>query len=117
MLKPCRNEIRSGKKITRKGRVGVLKQTGAKKPVARKLLLKLLGSRDNVQMTAASAVRVGQLFGISENNIRVTLNRLQSTKMLSLLDRGYYQLGKGGEKFAREINSCLLYTSPSPRDS
>jgi phenylacetic acid degradation operon negative regulatory protein len=105
VLKPRGNQIRSGKKITRKGRVGVLKQTGAKKPVARKLLLKLLGSRDNVQMTAASAVRVGQLFGISENNIRVTLNRLQSTKMLSLLDRGYYQLGKGGEKFAREINS------------
>ena len=41
-----------------------------KKPNARKLLLKLLGSRDNIQMNASAAVRVGALFGISENNIR-----------------------------------------------
>ena len=76
-----------------------------KKPVARKLLLKLLGSRDNVKMTASSAVRVGALFNISENNIRVTINRLHSAGVLSLVDRGYYQLGKEGVNFAREINS------------
>jgi len=76
-----------------------------KKPVARKLLLKLFGSRTKVKMDASSAVRVGRLFGISENNIRVTINRLHSQKMLSLVDRGYYQLGKRGESFARQINS------------
>ncbi|WP_269519089.1 PaaX family transcriptional regulator [Alteromonas sp. BMJM2] len=76
-----------------------------KKPVARKLLLKLLGSRDNVKMSASSAVRVGALFNISENSIRVTINRLHSAGMLSLVDRGYYLLGKEGVNFAREINS------------
>jgi phenylacetic acid degradation operon negative regulatory protein len=76
-----------------------------KKPVARKLLLKLLGSRAKVKITASSAVRVGRLFDISENNIRVTINRLHSAGVLSLVDRGYYQLGNEGVEFAREINS------------
>lgn len=56
-------------------------------------------------MTALSAVRVGRLFAISENNIRVTINRLHSAGVLSLVDRGYYQLGKEGVVFAREISS------------
>ena len=74
-----------------------------KKPVARKLLLKLLSSRENIQMNAAAAVRVGALFGISENNIRVTLNRLHSAKLLNVVERGYYQLGPSGKQFADEI--------------
>lgn len=82
-----------------------LNKAETKKPVARKLLLKLLGSRAKVKMTASSAVRVGRLFAISENNIRVTINRLHSAGVLSLVDRGYYQLGKEGVDFAREINS------------
>ena len=79
------------------------KPTG--KPVARHLLMKLLGSRPGIKMDAASAVRVGALFGMSENNIRVTLTRLQSAKLLKLVERGYYQLGKEGEQFAGEISS------------
>lgn len=75
-----------------------------KKPVARKLLLKLLGSRDNIQMNASAAVRVGALFGISENNIRVTLTRLQSAQLISLVERGYYKLGDKGIRFAKEIH-------------
>ncbi|MDO6566411.1 PaaX family transcriptional regulator [Alteromonas sp. 1_MG-2023] len=75
------------------------------KPVARHLLMKLLGSRPGIKMDAASAVRVGALFGISENNIRVTLTRLQSANLLKLVERGYYQLGKEGEQFAAEISS------------
>jgi phenylacetic acid degradation operon negative regulatory protein len=87
------------------GGKGKLNKVGTTKPVARKLLIKLLGSRKNVKMTASSAVRVGRLFDISENNIRVTINRLHSVGVLSLVDRGYYQLGKEGIVFAREINS------------
>ena len=75
-----------------------------RKPVARKLLLKLLGSRDNIQMNAGAAVRVGALFGISENNIRVTLTRLQSAQLITLVERGYYRLGDKGIRFAREIH-------------
>ncbi len=74
------------------------------KPTARKLLLKLLGSRDNIQMNAGAAVRVGALFGISENNIRVTLTRLQSAQLITLVERGYYKLGDKGMRFAREIH-------------
>ena len=75
-----------------------------KKPVARKLLLKLLGSRDNIKMNASAAVRVGALFGISENNIRVTLTRLQSAQLITLVERGYYKLGDEGIHFAKEIH-------------
>ena len=75
-----------------------------KKPVARKLLLKLLGSRDNIKMNASAAVRVGALFGISENNIRVTLTRLQSAHLITLVERGYYKLGDEGIRFAKEIH-------------
>ncbi|MBO7922756.1 PaaX family transcriptional regulator [Alteromonas sp. K632G] len=83
----------------------MLPEKPASKPVARHLLMKLLGSRPGIKMDAASAVRVGALFGISENNIRVTLTRLQSAKLLKLVERGYYQLGKDGEQFAGEISS------------
>ena len=81
-----------------------MQQIEKKKPVARKLLLKLLGSRDNIQMNASAAVRVGALFGISENNIRVTLTRLQSAKLITLVERGYYKLGDKGICFAKEIH-------------
>lgn len=73
------------------------------KPVAKHLLMKLIGSRKGIKMNAASAVRVGALFGISENNIRVTLNRLQSANLLQLVERGYYIVGIEGERFAQEI--------------
>ncbi|WP_421712315.1 PaaX family transcriptional regulator [Alteromonas abrolhosensis] len=81
-----------------------MQQIKEKKPVARKLLLKLLGSRDNIQMNASAAVRVGALFGISENNIRVTLTRLQAAQLITLVERGYYKLGDKGIRFAREIH-------------
>jgi len=77
--------------------------TAFDKPVARKLLMKLLGSRDGIKMDAASAVRVGALFGISENNIRVTLTRLQGANLLQLVERGFYTLGEEGEQFATDI--------------
>lgn len=81
-----------------------MQQIEEKKPIARKLLLKLLGSRDSIQMNASAAVRVGALFGISENNIRVTLTRLQSAQLISLVERGYYKLGDKGIRFAKEIH-------------
>lgn len=83
----------------------MLPEKPTSKPVARQLLMKLLGSRPGIKMDAASAVRVGALFGISENNIRVTLTRLQSAHLLKLVERGYYQLGREGEQFASEVSS------------
>jgi phenylacetic acid degradation operon negative regulatory protein len=73
------------------------------KPTARQLLLKLISSRDGVKMNAAGAIRVGALFGISENNIRVTLARLCNEGLLKPQERGFYSLGAAGKKFAVEI--------------
>lgn len=75
------------------------------KPAPRRLLLKLFSSRDGVQMNASSAVRIGALFGISENNIRVTLTRLQSANLLQLVERGFYELGPEGKLLASQINA------------
>ena len=75
------------------------------KPVPRRLLLKLLGSRSGIKMDAASAVRVGALFGITENNMRVTLTRLQAAKLLNLIDRGFYTLGQQGQTLAKEVGT------------
>ena len=75
------------------------------KTVPRRLLLKLLGSRSGIKMDAASAVRVGALFGITENNMRVTLTRLQAADLLNLIDRGFYALGQQGQTLAKEVGA------------
>lgn len=74
------------------------------KPAARKLIMKLFSSRENVEMNAATAIKVGTLFDISENTIRVTLNRLHSANLLTIVDRGDYRLGESGKLLASEIN-------------
>ena len=81
----------------------MLPKLNLQKPVAKNLLMKLIGSRKGIKMNAASAVRVGALFGISENNIRVTLTRLLASNQLQLIERGYYILGKEGERVAAQI--------------
>ncbi|MDB2330666.1 PaaX family transcriptional regulator [Alteromonas sp.] len=83
----------------------MLAMENTEKPTPRRLLLKLFSSRNGVQMNASSAVRVGALFGISENNIRVTLTRLQSANLLQLVERGFYELGAEGKLLANEINA------------
>lgn len=75
------------------------------KPRPRSLLLNLIGSRGNVKMNAANAVRVGALFGISENNVRVTLTRLVSSHLLKIVERGDYQLGEKGQQLAKQVNA------------
>ena len=75
------------------------------KPSPRDLLLKLLSSRNGIKMNASSAVRVGALFGISENNVRVTLTRLLSSNLLQLVERGFYQLGPEGKTVAAQIHA------------
>ena len=52
-------------------------------------------------MDVQSAVRTGALFGISQNNIRVTLNRLVASNLLNKAQRGCYTLGAEGVAFAQ----------------
>ena len=52
-------------------------------------------------MDVQSAVRTGALFGISQNNIRVTLNRLVASNLLNKAQRGCYTLGAESESLAR----------------
>ena len=55
-------------------------------------------------MDVQSAVRTGALFGISQNNIRVTLNRLVASNLLNKAQRGCYTLGAEGVAFAQQVN-------------
>ena len=54
----------------------MLPEKPASKPVARHLLMKLLGSRPGIKMDAASAVRVGALFGICWRDQQLAYGRI-----------------------------------------
>lgn len=74
-------------------------------PTPRQLLLKLLGSGKDEELDAASAVRAGALFGISANNTRVALARLQAAGLIETVARGAYRLGADGQALAQEVSA------------
>lgn len=74
-------------------------------PTPRQLLLKLLGSGTDEELDAAAAVRACALFGISANNTRVALARLQSAGLIETAGRGAYRLGADGRALAGEVRA------------
>lgn len=74
-------------------------------PTPRQLLLKLLGTGKDEALDAASAVRAGALFGISTNNTRVALARLQAAGLIETVARGAYRLGTDGQALALEVSA------------
>lgn len=66
---------------------------------ARKLLLSLVTEAAE-PLSSQTLVRIGSLFGISANNVRVSLNRLVNEELLQLSDRGVYVLGPSAGSFA-----------------
>lgn len=74
-------------------------------PTPRQLLLKLLGSGTDEELDAAGAVRACALFGISANNTRVALARLQASGLIETAGRGAYRLGADGRSLAKEVRA------------
>ncbi|WP_207201671.1 PaaX family transcriptional regulator C-terminal domain-containing protein [Pseudomonas sp. TH41] len=74
------------------------------KPCVKSLVLELLVAKNGVPLQVREAIVACELFGISENNVRVTLARLTIEALLEGAGRGSYQLGPQ----ARDISSQLF---------
>ena len=58
-------------------------------------MLDLLSTLPRGAMPVRALVAAGDLFGISENSVRVTLARLLADRLVARDDRGAYRLGPG----------------------
>src|SRR5215468_7410737 len=56
-------------------------------------------------MPVRALVAAADLFGISENSVRVTLARLLADRLIARDDRGAYRLGPGAEAVSRQVAS------------
>ena len=74
------------------------------KPCVKSLVLELLVAKDGAPLLVREAIVACELFGISENNVRVTLARLTIEALLEGAGRGSYQLGPQ----AKDISSQLF---------
>jgi phenylacetic acid degradation operon negative regulatory protein len=63
------------------------------KPCAKSLVLDLLVAKNGAPLHVREAITACDLFGISANNVRVTLARLTTDALLEGAGRGSYQLG------------------------
>lgn len=66
------------------------------------LVLNLLSVAEE-PLTSQQFVRVGELFDITANNIRVTLARLSADKLIETCGRGQYQLGEHSRELAQNL--------------
>lgn len=75
-------------------------------PSARSLVLELLSTlRDGSAMPVGALVEAGALFGLTENNIRVTLTRLRAEGRVQRDERGRYRLGGAAEAIGAYVRT------------
>ncbi len=75
-------------------------------PSARSLVLELLSTlRSDSAMPVGALVEAGALFGLTENNIRVTLTRLRADGRVRRDERGRYRLGGTAEAIGTHVRA------------
>jgi phenylacetic acid degradation operon negative regulatory protein len=72
---------------------------------AKSLILDLLSTLRRGSMPVAALVAAGQLFGIAENNVRVSLARLTASAAVERDERGRYRLGARTEAIRSRVAS------------
>jgi phenylacetic acid degradation operon negative regulatory protein len=72
-------------------------------PTAKGLIQTLLLAAEGEAFPSRQLVAAGALFGISENNIRVALVRLQNEGLAGSTVRGTYTLGEGAQKLGQAV--------------
>jgi phenylacetic acid degradation operon negative regulatory protein len=72
-------------------------------PIPKRLILDLLSTVPKSSMPVAALVAAGQLFGVTENNIRVTLARLRAAGMIDQDDRGRYRLAHAAAPIGTQV--------------
>jgi phenylacetic acid degradation operon negative regulatory protein len=65
------------------------------------VILDLLSAAPGGQVEVRGLVRAAQLFGITENNMRVALTRLRAAGMVESTSRGCYRVGPAAEAVNR----------------
>ncbi len=73
------------------------------KPTAKKLILGLMVADPQRPLPAQSLIRAARLFGLTDNNVRVTLVRLSAEGMIESRGRGSYGLGPSARNTAWEV--------------
>lgn len=73
------------------------------KPTAKKLILGLLLAAEGQALSVRQYIDACALFGITENNVRVTLARLVADELLAPAERGAYLLGPAAEVTASQV--------------
>lgn len=74
-------------------------------PTAKSLIQSLLVAADERAYPARQLVSACALFGLTENNVRVALVRLQSEGILAAEGRGHYRLGPAARGLAQEVSA------------
>ncbi len=73
------------------------------KPKAKNLILDLLLANDGEPLAAQDAITACRLFGLTENNVRVTLARLSAESLIEAAGRGSYRLGPEALELAGDV--------------
>ncbi|VVP74853.1 hypothetical protein PS934_00123 [Pseudomonas fluorescens] len=73
------------------------------KPCAKSLVLDLLIAKSGAPLQVREAITACELFGISENNVRVTLARLTTEALLEGAGRGIYRLGAQASRLSAQL--------------
>ncbi len=74
-------------------------------PTAKALIQTLLLAAEGEAYPSRQLVAAGALFGVSENNIRVALVRLQSEGLAEAAGRGSYRLGQAASSLGQAISA------------
>lgn len=74
-------------------------------PTAKGLIQSLLLAAEGGAFPSRQLVAAGALFGISENNIRVALVRLQNEGLAEVSGRGCYTLGPGAQGLGQAVSA------------
>ncbi|HET8705344.1 MAG TPA: PaaX family transcriptional regulator C-terminal domain-containing protein [Pseudomonadales bacterium] len=72
---------------------------------AKHLILELLLAAEQGALSVREAITACQLFGFSENNVRVVLARLSAEGMIEAAGRGRYRLGSNATELAAEVST------------
>lgn len=74
-------------------------------PTAKALIQTLLLAAEGEAYPSRQLVAAGALFGVSENNIRVALVRLQAEGLAEAVGRGSYRLGQAASSLGRAVSA------------
>lgn len=71
----------------------------------RTIVLELLSATDGGELGVRALSRAAALFGVSDNNLRVTLARLKQEGFVEAVDRGRYRLGPEARAVAERVGA------------